>query len=112
MNIDDLTIKPARELANPVSNAATPVDNSAWEIGSIYLLRSANMLNTGRLIGITKHELILEDAAWIPVTGRFSEAVAKAECNEVVPFPDSRVIIGRGCVIDAVKVKLAPRSKK
>lgn len=70
------------------------------------------MIDTGRLVALTAQELVLEDAAWIADTGRFSDALEKCEFGEVEPFPDGRVILGRGAVIDAVKIKLAPRSKR
>ena len=113
MNIEDLTIKEARQLAamfNPT--VSVPCDNSAWEIGANYLIRTVTMIDTGRLVGVTPQELILEDAAWIADTGRFAQAVEKAEFGEVEPFPAGRVIIGRGAIIDAVKIKQVPRSQK
>ena len=88
------------------------IDASAWEIGTIYLIRTVTMIDTGRLVAVTEHELVLEDAAWIADTGRFMQAVEKAEFGEVEPFPTGRVIVGRGSVIDAVQITLAPRSQK
>lgn len=110
--IDDLTIKEARELVAMFGGSTQPQDNSAWEIGQCYLIRTVTMADTGRLVAVTPQELVLEDAAWIADTGSFSEAVAKASFEEVEPFPDGRVIIGRGSIIDAVIIKKAPRSKK
>ena len=60
------------------------------------------MIDTG-----SEHELILEDAAWIADTGRFSDAI-----NEVEPFPDGKVIVSRGALIDAVKINSLPREQK
>lgn len=87
-------------------------DNSAWKIGANYLIRTVTMIDTGRLVAVTNQELVLEDAAWIADTGRFSDAVAKAEFGEVEPFPAGKIILGRGAVIDAVEIKLLPRSQK
>lgn len=113
MTIDDLTIGQARELAMMFPRV-TPMNQSghAWEIGKIYLIRTVTMIDTGRLVAVTDHELVLEEAAWIADTGRFAQAVANAEFGEVEPFPDGRVIIGRGAIIDAVVIALAPRSQK
>lgn len=110
MTIDDLTIGQARSLVSLF--AQTAPDNSAWEIGKIYLIRTVTMIDTGRLVAVTNHELVLEDAAWVADTGRFSKAVEDAEFGEVEPFPSGRVIIGRGSIIDAVQIKKAPRSLK
>ena len=106
MNIEDLTLKQIREIAGMAS------DNSAWKIGENYLIRTVTMIDTGRLVAVTNHELVLEDAAWIADTGRFSQAVASAEFGEVEPFPAGQVIIGRGSVIDAVRIKSLPRIQK
>lgn len=109
MNIDDLTLGQIRS----ISALFTPrVDNSAWEIGANYLIRTVTMIDTGRLLAVTAQELVLEDAAWIADTGRFADAVEKAEFGEVEPFPAGRVILGRGAIIDAVKIRSVPRSQK
>ena len=83
-----------------------------WEVGSIYLIRTVTMIDTGRLVAVTDKELVLEDAAWIADTGRFSDALRSAEFQEVEPFPDGQVIIGRGAVIDAVKISKVQRRQK
>lgn len=84
-----------------------------WQIGSAYLIRTVTMIQTGRLVAVTDQELVLEDAAWIADTGRFSDAVRGGSFLEVEPFPDGQVIIGRGAVIDACAVPFAlPRSQK
>ena len=109
MKIDDLTVGEAKHLATMFGK---PSDDSAWEIGKIYLIRTVTMIDTGRLVAVGPQELVLEDAAWIADTGRFADALKKAEFGEVEPFPDGRVIIGRGSVIDAVQITTAPRSQK
>lgn len=109
MNIDDLTLGQIKAITAGLNPQA---DNSAWEVGAIYLIRTVTMIDTGRLVAVTAQELVLEDAAWIADTGRFSDALEKCEFGEVEPFPDGRVILGRGAVIDAVKIKFAPRSKR
>jgi hypothetical protein len=109
MNIDDLTIgelKKLVKLINPVEETHT------WEIGEIYLIRTVTMIDTGKLVAVSNQELVLEDAAWIPDTGRYSDAIKKAEFNEVEPYPDGKVWIGRGSIIDAVKIKKTQRSQK
>lgn len=83
-----------------------------YKIGAIYLIRTVTMIDTGRLVEVTDQELVLEDAAWIADTGRFSDALAKSKFNEVEPFPDGRVIVGRNAVIDAVEIEAAPREQQ
>jgi hypothetical protein len=113
MNLDDLTIGQLIETVREIGKFIDiKIDNSAWEIGEIYLIRTVTMIDTGKLVKVTEHELLLEDAAWIADTGRFSDAIKKAEFNEVEPFPDGLVGIGRGSIIDFVKIKKSPRSQK
>jgi hypothetical protein len=109
MSIENLTLKQIRELQGLFPAGATA---SVWEIGETYLIRTVTMIDTGRLVAVTEQELVLEDAAWIADTGRFADAVKKAEFNEVEPFPDGKVILGRGAIVDALKIKVSPRSQK
>ena len=111
MKIDDVTIGEARQLAALFQSPAES-DSVAWELGKVYLIRTVTMIDTGRLVLVTSQELVLEDAAWIADTGRFADALKKAEFGEVEPFPDGRVIVGRGAVIDAVQIAVSPRSQK
>ena len=87
MNINDLTIGQAKELVSMFPAQTAARDDSALEIGANYLIRTVKMIDTGRLVAVTAHELVIEDAAWIADTGRFADAVAKAEFGEVEPFP-------------------------
>jgi hypothetical protein len=109
--IEEMTIGEAREIAQ-LFGGNKSADDSHWEIGQPYLIRTVTMIDTGRLVAVTDKEIILEDAAWIADTGRFSDAVAKAEFDEVEPFPGGKVIIGRGAIIDAVRINKVNRSQK
>ena len=81
-------------------------------IGNSVLIRTVTYFYTGRIVSVDRDEIVLQDAAWVADTGRFMQAVEKAEFGEVEPFPNGRVIVGRGSVIDAVQIKLSPRSQK
>lgn len=116
MNIDNLTLGQIKEIQSLFINK-TAIENNqhpcnSWKIGEIYLIRTVTMIDTGRLIAFNDHELVLEDAAWIADTGRFSDAIKFAEFDEVEPFPNGEIIIGRGSIIDAVIIKKSPRSQK
>ena len=112
MKIDDLTIGEAKSLAAMFGKCEVVRDDSHWQIGKNYLIRTVTMIDTGRLVAVTSQELVLEDAAWVADTGRFADAVKKAEFGEVEPFPDGLVIVGRGALIDAVLINKLPRSQK
>lgn len=90
----------------------TKESSSPWKIGANYLIRTVTMVDTGRLVAVTEHELVLEDAAWIADTGRFADALKIANFSEVEPFPFGRVIVGRGSLIDAVEIPMLPRVQK
>jgi hypothetical protein len=119
MKIDELTIGQVKELVGLFSTQSSIItertsDTGVWEIGKKYLIRTVTMIDTGRLVAVTPQELVLEDAAWIADTDRFSDAlVGKREFKEVEPFPDGKVIIGRGSIIDAVQINIElPRKQK
>ena len=109
MNINELTIGQVKELAGMFPKCA---QDHPWVIGKAYLIRTVTMIQTGRLVAVTPQELVLEDAAWIADTGRFADALKTGKFNEVEPFPDGQVIVGRGAVIDAVQIVVTPRETK
>ena len=83
-----------------------------WVVGKAYLIRTVTMIDTGVLVSIDEHEVILKDAAWIADTGRFNEQLKALSFSEVEPFPDGLVAVGRGSIIDAVRIASAPRTAK
>jgi len=87
-------------------------NSEAWQVGKAYFIRTVTMFLTGKLVKLTPQELVLEDAAWIADTGRFSQAMKTGNFNEVEPF-NGLVIVGRGSVIDAQEWSLVlPREVK
>lgn len=114
MDIKDITIGQALELLKVFGAAATqqPQSPSPFQVGKIYLIRTGTMIDTGRVVEVTPQWIVLEDAAWIAETGRFSDSLKSCEFGEVEPFPDGRVIIGAGSITDACEIHTAPRSQK
>lgn len=80
--------------------ASHDADDGPWKVGNCYLIRTVTMTWTGRVIAVHPTELVLEDAAWIADTGRFSEATTEDSLNEVEPV-SGPVVIGRQAVVDA-----------
>ncbi len=116
MNIEDITISQARQIAalfnaGQTNLAVLPVSHP-YEIGKVYLIRTVSMIDTGRVVEVTAQEIVLEDACWVADTGRFSDALKSCNFNETEPFPDGRVIINRSSVIDACKIEKVQRSQK
>lgn len=81
-------------------------------LGNNVFVRAVTHYYTGRIVEITKDELVLEDAAWIADTGRFENALRTGALNEVEPFL-SPVAIGRGAIVDVTDwTKDLPRAVK
>ena len=112
MDINELTIGQVKEIQRmgSVLGSDETVEKSLpsvhpYELGKVYFIRTVTFYYVGRLTGITPNELVLEQAAWIADTGRFSDALKVSEFKEVEPFPvDQPVIIGRGSVVDATEI--------
>ena len=116
MNLDDLTLGQLRELSQQwkqfQSVSPAKAESDFWQIGKPYLIRTVTMIDTGTLVAVTEHEIILQDASWIPDTGRFAQALESCEYSEVEPFPAGLVAIGRGSIIEALHIAKVPRSVK
>jgi len=116
MNINELTIGQAREIAALVNPTQTIrfCDGHPWNVGKNYFIRTVTHHFTGRLVAVYEQELVLEDAAWIADDGRFHQAITTGSWNEIEPFAEgSKVIIGRASLIDATEISTAlPRSQK
>ena len=84
-----------------------------WNLYANYFIRTATFHLTGKLVMVTDHELVLEHAAWVADSGRFTNAVAYCEFAEVEMFPAGRqVIVGRQMLIDAVEISSLPSQQK
>lgn len=83
-----------------------------FKVGGAYFIRTVTYFATGRVKAIVGSFLVLEDAAWIADTGRFSDALAKGEMSEVEPV-DTEMFVNVGSITDAFpwKHKL-PREQK
>lgn len=115
MDINELTIGQAKQLAELFgSNNNTACEKHPYEVGKAYLVRTVTFIYTGRLLEVTKNELVMEDVAWIADTGRWADMLKDAsKLNEVEPYPEGKVIIGRGGIMDAVEWKNdLPKSQK
>jgi hypothetical protein len=98
MSIDDMKLGDILNLAKAFTTRGGGED--VWKTGEKYFIRTVTHYHTGRLVAVTPTELVLEDAAWVADTGRFSDALKTGVLKEVEPFP-GQVIVGRGAVVDA-----------
>ncbi len=114
MNIENLTIKEAREIAAlfNLGNSSAQVVHP-FEVGENYFIRTVTHHHTGKLVSVTPTELVLENAAWIADDGRLTDSLKTGNFSEVEMFPvGAKVIIGRGSLIDALKISIIPTSQK
>ena len=99
LNFEQLK-KEVEKLEHQKKKAATK-QKGVWHIGMDYVIRTVTMIQVGKLIEVTDNEILLENAAWVGDTGRWAEFLSKGKVNEVEPFPDGIIIVGRHSVIDA-----------
>lgn len=111
MNFDDVTIGQARELAKMFCHSNNSNSHS-FEIGKSYLIRTVTMHYTGRVVAVTDSDVVLEHAAWIADTGRYSNSLKSGELSEVEPYVNN-VAVCRGGIIDFAEwTHDLPRSQK
>lgn len=112
IKLDELTVGQVRQIQSLLGNVPAAEAKHPFKIGANYFIRTVTMNHTGRLVEVTPTELVLEDAAWIANTGRFTQALKSSSFDEVEPFPAGRVIIGRGALVDASEISTIPTSQK
>lgn len=111
MDIESLTLKQIREVASLVGGCERFASHSL-KTGDAVLIRTVTFYYTGRIAKITDTDIVLEDAAWIADTGRFSQALNTGVLGEIEPYPHG-VTVFRSCVLDVSPWKHAlPRETK
>ncbi len=98
MDIENLTLKQIKEVAALVGCTKSSTSHSL-KVGDAVLIRTVTFYYTGRITAITDTDIVLEDAAWIADTGRFSTALQTGALGEVEPYPNG-VTVFRSCVLD------------
>ena len=92
MNINDLTIGQAREISQIFQSKAVNLVSIPVEIGKAYLFRTVTHIEVGRVLGIDGVFITLENASWIPDTGRYHNCLRDGVFNEVEPYPETTTI--------------------
>jgi hypothetical protein len=83
-----------------------------FNIGDAYFIRTVTYFATGRVKNIVGQFLVLEEAAWIADTGRFSDALSKGVMDEVEPI-DGEMFVNTGSITDAFPWRYSlPRDQK
>jgi len=87
------------KMANKKKQASWAGLIAVTSLGQSVMIRTVTHYYTGRIIALTPHEVVLDEAAWIADTGRFSVAMATGVLDEVEPYPDG-VSVMRGAIVD------------
>lgn len=102
----------AKTVAGAVTEAAAKTEvqspiraRSPLRIGNAVLIRTVTHYHVGLVEVLTDTEIVLGGASWVADTGRFHTALKTGVLDEIEPFPDGVVSIGRGAVVDAANWK-------
>lgn len=87
------------------------VEGVPFKIGEAYFIRTVTYFATGRVKAIVGQFLVLEDAAWIADTGRFSNALATGVLSEVEPV-EVDMFLNINSITDAFLWKFALPDKQ
>ena len=79
--------------------------------GKNIFIRTVTNFYTGCVVEETKKWLKLEKAAWIADTGRFADAVAKADFSEVEPYK-LPVFVMKAAIVDITEISGLPTKQK
>lgn len=111
MNINDLTIKEAKEIArlfNGLQEQEIISEESVYGIGETWFIRTVTHHLAGEVKRTTDKEIILKGGTvlWVADDGRFTEAIKTGKFNETEVYGDQDVVVGRGSVIDGTRLKV------
>lgn len=113
LDVDSLTIGEVRKIK--ALFGCTPervADDTAFEVGRAYLIRTPTVYHLGRVVRITAHELVLDEAGWLVETGLFSPCIEKGTYSEYEPMGNG-VVVPRANISDATPWKHAlPKDRK
>ena len=73
-------------------------------IGENVFIRTVTMYHTGKVVAVNDKFIVLEDAAWVADTGRFSDALKTGKLSEVEPV-EGLVRVSLGAVVDIFEWK-------
>jgi hypothetical protein len=74
--------------------------NLPFDVGSSWLIRTVTFAVTGRVKQVKGKFIVLEDAAWVADTGRFSDAVESGTLSEVEAVTVD-VVVNTDSIVDA-----------
>jgi hypothetical protein len=104
-----MSVKSAKKTRTTVG-PSTP--STPFLIGAAYFIRTVTYHLTGRVKAIIGGFLVLEEAAWIADSGRFTQAIVNGKLNEVEPVTVP-VFVNVNTITDAYEWRHSlPREQK
>ena len=87
MNIDDMTIGEAKQLAAMVApDLCHTTKATSLKVGNKYFIRTVTHYILGELAEITDETFVMARACWIADTGRFADFLKTGTPSEAEPF--------------------------
>jgi hypothetical protein len=105
MDFDKLTIGEAKKIVALFQ--ADKEEKHPYTLGDTWFFRTVTYHLVGEIKSVGKQEIILKGGTvmWIADDGRFTDAISKGEFNETEIYGDQDVVLGRGSIIDATRLK-------
>ena len=111
--METITVNGKTYYAEQLKESAAKGDksHSFLTLGEIYCFRTVTMIYTGRLLSISDQEFLIEDAAWIPETERWSDFLEKGIHKEAEPY-HKPVVLNRGAMLDVTSFPVLIKKQK
>jgi len=90
--INSLTLGDIKELRSILSGGSDAQLGTSMAIGRKVFIRSVTHYHVGRVVSVTAHEVVLDDASWVADSGKWGEALAKGTLSEHEPFPGLAIV--------------------
>jgi len=75
------------------------IEPSPINVGDNVIVRSVTYHYTGRVRAIGDKWLVLDDAAWVAHSGRWTNALTNGKLTSVEPYP-GEVVLAVGAIVD------------
>ncbi len=99
MNIDEITVGQAKELAKMFAQSTSGTEDFPFSIGSVVLIRTVTMIQIGTIVAVSPNFILLDNGGWVADTGRFGECLANGTVNEFERAP-AKFAVSRGAIVD------------
>jgi hypothetical protein len=108
MDLNDLTIGQAKELAGMFQGKCAVTSDNPWTIGDTWFIRTVTHHLVGLLKSVGPQELVMKGGTvmWVADDGRFTQAIQTGEFAETEIYGSEDVVIGRGSIIDATRLRV------